>query len=105
VSFGQAIAAFAPNELLASLLVPLFFLFVVSFCGVVVPPQQLLTFWRSWMWRLTPFTYLLEAMLGVSFPSLYQPCCQEEEVKLTLNSRSSSTTNQFDATRASWHDS
>ena len=28
VSFGQAIAAFAPNELLASLLVPVFFLFV-----------------------------------------------------------------------------
>ena len=37
VGFGQAIAAFSPNELLASLLVPVFFLFVVSFCGVVVP--------------------------------------------------------------------
>ena len=37
ISFGQAIASFSPNELLASLLVPIFFLFVVSFCGVVVP--------------------------------------------------------------------
>lgn len=37
VSFGQAIASFSPNELLASILVPVFFLFVVSFCGVVVP--------------------------------------------------------------------
>ena len=37
VSFGQAIASFSPNELLASLLVPVFFLFVVSFCGIVVP--------------------------------------------------------------------
>ena len=37
VGFGQAIASFSPNELLASLLVPVFFLFVVSFCGVVVP--------------------------------------------------------------------
>ena len=37
VGFGQAIASFAPNELLASLLVPIFFLFVVSFCGIVVP--------------------------------------------------------------------
>lgn len=64
VSFGQAIAAFAPNELLASLLVPLFFLFVVSFCGVVVPPQQLPYFWSSWMYKLSPFTYILEAMLG-----------------------------------------
>ena len=37
VGFGQAIASFSPNELLASLLVPIFFLFVVLFCGVVVP--------------------------------------------------------------------
>ena len=37
VGFGQAIAAFSPNELLASLLVPIFLLFVISFCGVVVP--------------------------------------------------------------------
>ena len=37
VGFGQAIASFSPNELLASLLVPVFFLFVVSFCGIVVP--------------------------------------------------------------------
>ncbi|KAF3809967.1 Brefeldin A resistance protein [Colletotrichum gloeosporioides] len=66
VSFGQGIAAFAPNELLASLLVPIFFLFVVSFCGVVVPPMQLPTFWRSWMYWLSPFHYLLEAFLGAA---------------------------------------
>ena len=34
VSFGQAIASFSPNDLLASLLVPVFFIFVVSFCGI-----------------------------------------------------------------------
>ncbi|KAF2837607.1 hypothetical protein M501DRAFT_995567 [Patellaria atrata CBS 101060] len=65
LGFGQAIAAFSPNELLASLLVPIFFLFVVSFCGVVVPAMQLPYFWRSWMYRLSPFTYLLEGMLGL----------------------------------------
>jgi len=37
ISFGQLVAAMAPNELLASLLLPVFFLFIVSFCGVVVP--------------------------------------------------------------------
>jgi len=37
VGFGQLVAAMAPNELLASLLLPVFFLFIVSFCGVVVP--------------------------------------------------------------------
>lgn len=66
VGFGQAIAAFSPNELLASLFVPLFFLFVVSFCGVVVPAGQLPYFWRSWMYWLTPFHYLLEAFLATA---------------------------------------
>ncbi|KAI4230807.1 MAG: hypothetical protein LQ349_006013 [Xanthoria aureola] len=66
VGFGQAIAAFAPNELLASILVPLFFLFVVSFCGVVVPFAGLPTFWRSWMYYTTPFTYLLSGFVSAA---------------------------------------
>ncbi|KAJ9640372.1 ATP-binding cassette transporter snq2 [Coniosporium tulheliwenetii] len=65
LGFGQFIAAFSPNELLASLFVPLFFLFVVSFCGVVVPYAALPSFWQSWMYWLTPFTYLLEGMLAL----------------------------------------
>ncbi|KAL1636943.1 ATP-binding cassette transporter snq2 [Diplodia intermedia] len=65
LGFGQAIASFSPNELLASLLVPIFFLFVVSFCGVVVPYATLPYFWRSWMYHLSPFRYLLEGFLGL----------------------------------------
>lgn len=78
VSFGQAVAAFAPNKLLASLLVPLFFTFIISFCGVVVPPAQIPTFWREWMYWLSPFHYLLEALLGVAVHD--QPLqCQPDE--------------------------
>ncbi|KAL6712243.1 ATP-binding cassette transporter snq2 [Coniothyrium glycines] len=65
LGFGQAIAAFSPNELLASLLVPLFFTFIVSFCGVVVPYNGLPSFWQSWMYWLTPFKYLVEGFLGL----------------------------------------
>jgi ABC-type multidrug transport system permease subunit/ABC-type multidrug transport system ATPase subunit len=78
VSFGQAIAAFAPNDLLASLLVPIFFLFVVSFCGVVVPPIQLPTFWREWMYWLSPFHYLLEALLGAAIHKQPVKCLDNE---------------------------
>ncbi|KXJ87357.1 brefeldin A resistance protein [Microdochium bolleyi] len=78
VGFGQAIASFSPNELLASLLVPLFFLFVVSFCGVVVPAQALPEFWRTWMYPLTPFRYLIEAFLGVAIHNLPLRCQQNE---------------------------
>jgi ATP-binding cassette subfamily G (WHITE) protein 2 (SNQ2) len=60
LGFGQAIASFAPNELLASLFVPMFFTFIVSFCGVVVPYAGLPAFWRAWMYWVrisrTPFT-------------------------------------------------
>lgn len=78
VGFGQAIASFSPNELLASLLVPVFFLFVVSFCGVVVPAQQLPYFWRSWMYWLTPFHYLLEAFLAVALHDQPVQCTDNE---------------------------
>lgn len=78
VGFGQAIAAFSPNELLASLLVPVFFLFVVSFCGVVAPPASLPYFWRSWMYPLSPFHYLVEGMLGVALHGLPVECSSAE---------------------------
>ena len=41
VGLGQAIASFAPNEPLGSLSVPVLFLFIVAFCGVVQPPSSL----------------------------------------------------------------
>lgn len=78
IGFGQAIAAFSPNELLASLLVPIFFLFVVSFCGVVVPPGQLPTFWRRWMYWLSPFHYILEGFLGAVIHKQPVQCKQNE---------------------------
>ena len=78
VGFGQMIASFSSNELLASILVPIFFLFVVSFCGVVVPFAALPTFWRSWMYYLTPFRYLLEGLLGAAVNGLPVVCAENE---------------------------
>lgn len=78
VGFGQAIASLSPNELLASLLVPMFFTFVVAFCGVVVPYAAMPKFWRSWMYHLTPFRYLLEAMLGVLTHNVPIECAENE---------------------------
>lgn len=78
ISFGQAIASFSPNALMASLLVPVFFLFVVSFCGVVVPPASLPHFWRSWMYWLSPFHYLLEAFLGATIHAKPVVCTSNE---------------------------
>ena len=83
VGFGQAIASFAPNELLASLLVPLFFLFVVSFCGIVVPYAALPYFWRAWMYWVTPFHYLLEGFLAVATHDQPVVCQANEFARFT----------------------
>ncbi|KAF1813415.1 putative ABC transporter [Eremomyces bilateralis CBS 781.70] len=63
LGYGQAIAAISPNDLVASLLVPVTFMFIVAFCGIVVPYAVLPHFWQSWMYHLTPFRYLLEMFL------------------------------------------
>jgi ATP-binding cassette subfamily G (WHITE) protein 2 (SNQ2) len=78
VSLGQFIAAMAPNELLASLMVPFFFLFIMSFAGIVVPYMAQPYFWRSWMYWVTPFHYLLEAMLTAVTHNVPVDCSEDE---------------------------
>ncbi|PKI82790.1 hypothetical protein MVES1_003737 [Malassezia vespertilionis] len=63
-TFAQAVATVAPNAMVASILFSTFFSFVIVFCGVVQPPNQLPYFWRSWMFRLSPFTWIVEGQLG-----------------------------------------
>ncbi|KAJ6261194.1 ABC multidrug transporter atrB [Drechslerella dactyloides] len=78
ISFGQAIALFAPNEMLAALLVPFFFNFIVSFAGIMVPYASLPAFWRSWMYYLSPFTYLVEGFLSVLTHNVPVICKDDE---------------------------
>lgn len=60
---GQFIAAYAPNEVFASLVNPLVIGTLVSFCGVLVPYGQIQEFWRYWIYWLNPFNYLMGSML------------------------------------------
>ncbi|KAA8897609.1 ABC-2 type transporter-domain-containing protein [Sphaerosporella brunnea] len=83
LGFGQAIASFSPNAFLASILVPVFFLFVVSFCGVVVPFAAMPTFWRRWMYHLSPFRYMLEGFLGVLTKDVPVRCAEREFARFT----------------------
>ncbi|KAK3498887.1 ABC-2 type transporter-domain-containing protein [Neurospora hispaniola] len=60
---GQFIAAYAPNAIFATLANPLVIGILVSFCGVLVPYQQIQVFWRYWIYYLNPFNYLMGSML------------------------------------------
>ncbi|KAF2680334.1 hypothetical protein K458DRAFT_373583 [Lentithecium fluviatile CBS 122367] len=77
LGLGQGIAAFSPSESLASFFIPLFFMFVISFCGIAVPFFALPKFWK-WMYHVTPFTYLLEAMLGLVIHEVSVTCSKDE---------------------------
>lgn len=83
VGFGQLIAAMAPNELFASLLTPSFFTFVISFCGAFVPYAAIPYFWRSWMYWVTPFHYLLEGFLSVLTHDVPIQCLPREEARFS----------------------
>ena len=57
-TFGQVLAAIAPSEQTARLLIPMIFIFVALFCGVLQPYSLLPPFWR-WVNFATPFTWLI----------------------------------------------
>ena len=58
-SFGQLLAAMAPNTQVAALLIPMTFVFVALFCGVLQPFSQLPKFWH-FVHYASPFTWLVE---------------------------------------------
>ncbi|KAG8929230.1 hypothetical protein FRC02_005825 [Tulasnella sp. 418] len=61
-SIAQAVAAMAPNAMIANLLFSFVFSFVLIFNGTLQPFSQLIKFWH-WMYHLSPFTYLIEGLL------------------------------------------
>ncbi|BDD56334.1 hypothetical protein MAP00_001804 [Monascus purpureus] len=65
------------------LLIPCFFTFIVSFCGVAVPYQAMTHFWKWWMYWLTPFHYLLEGLLGLIMHEAPVRCIEREEAVRT----------------------
>ncbi|KAI5479965.1 hypothetical protein MNV49_002255 [Pseudohyphozyma bogoriensis] len=77
-TFAQWVAALAPNPMAASILFSTFFSFVIIFNGVVQPVSQLPYFWRSWMYRLTPFTYLIEGLVANSISGVTITCQPNE---------------------------
>lgn len=63
-TIGQAVASMAPSAETAAILFSFLFSFVVVFNGVLQPFLAL--GWWQWMYRLSPFTYLIEGLLGQS---------------------------------------
>ncbi|ODV84095.1 hypothetical protein CANARDRAFT_9087 [[Candida] arabinofermentans NRRL YB-2248] len=64
VSLALAVVYASPDLPSANVLVGLLFNFIVSFCGVVQPPSSMPHFWK-FMWRASPFTYIIQNLVGI----------------------------------------
>ncbi|KAG2073835.1 hypothetical protein BDR04DRAFT_1093970 [Suillus decipiens] len=86
-TIAQAVASMAPNAVIASLLFSALFSFVVIFDGVL-QPFRALGWWR-WMYRVSPFTYFIEGLLGQAIGGTAVNCSQQEFVRVIPPSGSS----------------
>ncbi|KZT66729.1 hypothetical protein DAEQUDRAFT_714433 [Daedalea quercina L-15889] len=90
-TIGQAVAAMSPNAEIAALVFSFLFSFVLIFDGVLQPFREL--GWWRWMYRVSPFTYLIEAMLGQALGHSDIICSSTELV--TIEPPSGQTCGQY----------
>ncbi|KAJ1654029.1 ATP-binding cassette transporter snq2, partial [Dispira simplex] len=76
--FGQAVASWTPNDVVASMVNPIPASFMALFSGVTIPYAEMPTFWRRWMYWVDPYHYVIE---GILVNDLFQQpvvCTQRE---------------------------
>ncbi|GAA5843719.1 hypothetical protein JCM11251_003474 [Rhodosporidiobolus azoricus] len=78
VILGQAVAALSPNEFIAETSIPFLLIIFTIYCGVSVRPDELVGFWRSWMYPLNPFRWLVEGTMTNEMHDLEVICTQRE---------------------------
>ncbi|KAF8497411.1 ABC-2 type transporter-domain-containing protein [Russula emetica] len=61
-TFALWVAAMSPNPAIAAQLFGFFFGFIVTFNGVLQPYKHL--GWWKWMYRTSPYTYIIEGIVG-----------------------------------------
>lgn len=80
-SFADAVASMVPSAEIAALLFSLLFSFVLTFNGVLQPFSQL--GWWQWMYHLSPYTYVIEGLLGQAIGGESITCATDELATLT----------------------
>jgi len=80
-TFGMWVAAMSPNPAIAAQLFGFFFGFVVTFNGVLQPYKHL--GWWKWMYRTSPYTYVIEGLVGQAVGRSRLVCAAIEYVTIT----------------------
>ncbi|KAJ3555176.1 hypothetical protein NP233_g12270 [Leucocoprinus birnbaumii] len=79
-TIALTVASASPTAEIAGLLYSFLFTFVLTFNGVLQPFRQL--GWWKWMYHLSPYTYLIEALLGQSIGHMQINCSPTEFVSI-----------------------
>ncbi len=77
-SWAQWICAFAPSFTVISNVLPFFLVMFSIFNGVFVPYQQLVVFWRYWMYYVNPSTYFVGGVLSSTLANQEVRCADGE---------------------------
>ncbi|KIY47285.1 pleiotropic drug resistance ABC transporter [Fistulina hepatica ATCC 64428] len=96
---SQSVAAMSPNKEIASILFSFLFSFVLTFNGIVQPYRRL--GWWQWMYRLSPYTYVLEGWFTNAVGHTDITCSSVEYV--SLNPPSGETCGQYMDTYINTH--
>ncbi|KAJ3527437.1 hypothetical protein NM208_g10699 [Fusarium decemcellulare] len=91
-SFGHMVIAGLPNADIAGAVVNLLFIMMFAFCGVLAGPKDLPGFW-IFMYRVNPFTYVVEGFLGTTLANAPVTCADNEI--LTFRSPEGSTCAEY----------
>lgn len=91
-TFGHMIIAGMPSADAAGGVLNLLFSMMFAFCGVLAGPDALPGFW-IFMYRVNPFTYVVEGFLGTTLANAPVTCADNEVV--SFNAPQGSTCEKF----------
>ena len=80
-SWGQWICAFAPTFTVISNVLPFFFVMVSLFNGVIRPYDQMVVFWKYWMYWVNPSTYWIGGVLAATMRDVPVQCDSQEAAR------------------------
>lgn len=78
ISFALMLSYFAPDIQSAAILVSFFYAFIVAFSGVVQPESLMPGFW-TFMYKVSPYTYIIQNLVG-SFLHGRSVTCNSKEL-------------------------
>ncbi|KAM5355176.1 hypothetical protein ACJ41O_001822 [Fusarium nematophilum] len=79
-TFAHMIIAGFETAEVAGGLVTLIMIMIFSFCGILASPQDLPRFW-IFMYRSSPFTYVVEGLMGTSMANAHVACEPNELIR------------------------